>query len=83
MSKVFKIKRFADSKTIYNGNYPDEQQDYKHWIELECGKRLECDGGLIDEIYNDWVLTEGVTREDDEQWSIFVFPKLYVKQSKQ
>lgn len=83
MSKVFKIKKFADSKTIYDGNYPAKQQNYKHWIQLECGKILECEEYLINEIYNDWVVTEGVTREDNEQWSIFVFPKVYVKQSKQ
>ena len=72
-----KIKKFADSKTVYEGNYPAKKQNYKHWVELEDGTKQDCSGNLCENLWHKWVIMEGVTREDNDDWTIFVFPEPY------
>jgi hypothetical protein len=73
-----RIIKFADSKTVYKNNYPVKNQKYKHWYETDKGETVDCDERIIDTLWNTWILTEGVTRDDNDDWNVFVFPTAIV-----
>ena len=67
------VKRFADSETIYENNYPVKDQKYTHWIEYTDGTRETVTEGTIMSLWNDWMVADNVSKKSENGYTVFEY----------
>ena len=67
------VKKFADSKTVYENHYPKEGQKYTHWVEYTDGTKEYVSGSEIHSIWTHWVEAPNVTKYEKDDFIIFEY----------
>ena len=67
------VKRFADSETIYEDDYPAKNQNYTHWVEYTDGTRENVGEGTIMALWYDWVVAKNVSKYLENGFTVFEY----------